>query len=171
MAPMSPPPMSAPAAPAWTPNAAMSAPPMGAPAAVHTSGKAIAALVVGICSLCIPYIGIVSSIVAIVLGILGMKEVDRSNGMVKGKGMAITGLVLGIVVLVLYIIAILFFGALLFGAFGDWDQIQECAEDPDAPGCEEYEAGADDGGFPVMVALARFGNPWAYAATPTLWTP
>lgn len=143
-------PMAAPApaspAPSWNASPQMSAPPMaGGPAVVRTSGKAIAALIVGICSLCIPYIGIVSSIVAIVLGILGMKEVDRSNGMVKGKGMAITGLVLGIVVLIIYILVFIFFGALLFAAAGDWDQIQECAEDPEAPGCEEYQAEAGDG--------------------------
>jgi hypothetical protein len=108
-------------------------PPMGmSPAQQRTSGKAIAALVLGIVSMCVPYVGLVTGIIAIIFGVLGMKEVDRDPQNVKGKGMAIAGLVLGAVALLLYLIVILFFGAFLM-SFG------ECIQDPDAPGCEEFQ--------------------------------
>jgi len=60
--------------------------------APRTSGKAIASLVLGICSfLC----NIFTGIPAIVLGALGLGDIKRSGGAIQGKGMAITGIVLG----------------------------------------------------------------------------
>lgn len=136
---------------------------MGAPVAVKTSGKAIAALILGIVAACISvYLGILAGIIGLILGILGMKEVDRSNGMVKGKGMAIAGIVLSSIGILLQLVIILFFGALIMGALGgDWEKIQECANDPEAPGCEEYQAEGQRSSLP----LARAGP----AASP--WTP
>jgi hypothetical protein len=62
-----------------------------------TSGKAIASL---ICSLliCIP---ILPSILAIIFGALGLRDIGRSRGRLSGQGLAISGLVLGSVGLVL----------------------------------------------------------------------
>lgn len=68
-----------------------------------TSGKAIAALVLGICAICVPYVGFVVGIVAIVMGIVARKELKR-NPSLKGDGLALTGLILGIVGLVLWIL-------------------------------------------------------------------
>lgn len=62
---------------------------MGQP---QTSGKAIGSLVCGIAGLLIPFIG---AVVAIVLGHLGLSEVKKSGGRLKGDGLAIAGLVLG----------------------------------------------------------------------------
>ena len=60
--------------------------------APRTSGKAIASLVLGICSfLCTIFTGIP----AIILGTLGLGDIKQSRGAVGGKGMAITGIVLG----------------------------------------------------------------------------
>jgi hypothetical protein len=98
----------------------------------RTSGKAIAALVLGIVSMCVPYVGIVTGVIAIVFGVLGMKEVDRDPQTVKGKGMAITGLVLGAVALVLYIIVIIFFGALI-ASFGP------CIQDSNSQACQDLQ--------------------------------
>jgi prepilin-type processing-associated H-X9-DG protein len=67
-----------------------SGPPIGQPTS-QANGLAIASLVVGIVSMCVPLIGIV----AIVLGALGMKK--TKDPQVGGRGMAIAGLVLGIV--------------------------------------------------------------------------
>ena len=57
-----------------------------------TSGKAIAALVLGLMSFCAV---IFTGIPAIIFGILGLNDISKSRGRLKGKGMAITGIVLG----------------------------------------------------------------------------
>lgn len=56
----------------------------------RTSGKAIASLVCGIFFFVLP-----SAIVAIILGHLSYSEIGRSPGKIRGKGMALTGLMLG----------------------------------------------------------------------------
>ena len=57
-----------------------------------TSGFAVAALVLGIAELCT---GIFGGILAVVFGNLALARIDQSNGAQKGRGMAITGIVLG----------------------------------------------------------------------------
>ncbi|MHB1262434.1 MAG: DUF4190 domain-containing protein [Thermoplasmatota archaeon] len=138
-------------------------PPMGmAPGMQKTSGKAIAALVLGIVSMCIPYVGIVTGIIAIILGVLGMKEVDRNPQAVKGKGMAIAGVVLGAIALALYVIAIIFFAS-FFAAFG------ECIGDPNAPGCEEFQ-NQSQAEIPALLAMARPTWTGIFAAPGPAWT-
>lgn len=63
------------------------------PPPAETSGKATASLISGIAAYVIaPFIG---AIVAVVLGHLGLSEIKKSAGRLKGDGMAIAGLVLG----------------------------------------------------------------------------
>jgi hypothetical protein len=62
-----------------------------------TSGKAIAALVCGILNIVGCSGIIVMTVLAIVFGVQGQKEVDASNGRLTGRGMATAGLVLGII--------------------------------------------------------------------------
>ena len=57
-----------------------------------TNGFAVAALVLGIAVLCT---GIFGGILAVVFGNLALARIDQSQGMEKGRGMAITGIVLG----------------------------------------------------------------------------
>ncbi len=83
----------------------------GFPAAPRRSGKAIAALVLGISGLLLCFIA-VPAILAVIFGVLAMKEIKRSSGTVSGRGMAIAGLVLGIVGL---ISAVVFWIAVGFG--------------------------------------------------------
>ena len=74
-----------------------------------TSGKAIASMVtglVGLLTICCGFL-VVSSIVALVLGILARKEIRNSNGALKGDGMALTGVITGIVGIVMVIITII----------------------------------------------------------------
>lgn len=73
----------------------------GPPPASGTSGKATAALILGITSIVLPCVPLLISIPAIILGIMAIGDVNRSQGRVAGKGMAITGLVMGGVMLVL----------------------------------------------------------------------
>jgi prepilin-type processing-associated H-X9-DG protein len=66
-------------------------PELGSPG---TSGKAIASLVLGLGSiLCL--LNILVGIPAVILGVLGLRDIDRKPGTLKGKGMATAGIVLG----------------------------------------------------------------------------
>ncbi|WP_397386232.1 DUF4190 domain-containing protein [Paenibacillus sp. VCA1] len=92
-------------------------PPMQPP---KTNGKAIAALVLGILSLMIPYVGLILGIIAIVLACLSFKEIkQRQEG---GRGLAIGGLVCGIIGTALYgiIIVILVIALMAIGATTDY---------------------------------------------------
>ena len=80
--------------------------PFGSPLIVDgggtkTSGKAIASLVLGILSfVCLFFTGLP----AVILGAMGLSDIGHSNGRIRGKGLAISGIVLGAV------------GSLIFGA-------------------------------------------------------
>jgi hypothetical protein len=64
-------------------------------APAQTSGKATGSLISGVVAYVFaPFIG---AIVAIVLGHLGLSEIKKSAGRLKGEGLAIAGLVLGYV--------------------------------------------------------------------------
>lgn len=94
----------------WTENrspAVVAAP--AVPAAPPTNGKAIASLVLGIVFLC----GI-GSILALVFGYIGKREIESSNGTQGGEGMATAGIVLGWIGVGL-VIAYLLFWVLIFG--------------------------------------------------------
>jgi hypothetical protein len=71
----------------------------------RTSGKAIAALVLGILSLCG---NILFGIPAIILAIMGLVDVSRSNGRVRGTGLAITGMILAAIGMIVVPILFLF---------------------------------------------------------------
>jgi hypothetical protein len=58
----------------------------------ETSGKAVASLVLGILSFCLP---VFASIAAIILGIVGLSNINQSQGRLKGRGLAIAGIVTG----------------------------------------------------------------------------
>ncbi len=78
------------------------------------SGKAIAALILGIASL---FLALFTMIPAVILAVLAQRDVRESRGRVGGSGMATTGLVLG---LVFGILSTLGWGSylLLFSAVG-----------------------------------------------------
>jgi hypothetical protein len=63
-----------------------------APAMPKTNGLAIASLVLGLV-----WVYWIGSILAIVFGAIAIKQINQSRGWQTGKGMAIAGLVLGIV--------------------------------------------------------------------------
>lgn len=69
-----------------------------------TNGYCVASLVLGIIGLftacCVPFIGIIPPILALVFGILGLKS--------EGKGMAIAGIVLGGVAFIPFALSIIF---------------------------------------------------------------
>ncbi|MBW4080557.1 DUF4190 domain-containing protein [Paenibacillus sp. S150] len=84
------------------------------PPTARTNGKSIAALVLGILSVITPYIGLLFGIIAIILSAISLKEIR--NRYEQGRGMAIAGLVCGIVgtiiyavIIVLIVVAVIFF--------------------------------------------------------------
>lgn len=70
-----------------------------------TNSKSIVALVLGILAVSLPYIGFLIGIVAIVFASLSLKEIKRNGE--QGRGMAIAGLVCGIVGTAIYAILLL----------------------------------------------------------------
>jgi hypothetical protein len=68
----------------------------------ESSGKAIAALVLGICGIVV--CPIILSIAALVLGYQAKGEIERSGGRISGHGNAKAGIVLGWIGLVLWVL-------------------------------------------------------------------
>ncbi len=78
----------------------------------NTSGKAVASMVTGIISLVVPFVGIVTGPLAVVLAARARSEIQRTGE--RGDGLAITGLVTGIIGCVGYgiFLLIIIFGAI-----------------------------------------------------------
>jgi Protein of unknown function (DUF1559)/Domain of unknown function (DUF4190) len=64
------------------------------PAPTGTSGKAVVSLVLGVLS---PCASVLTGIPAIILGLLSLRDIRRSGGRLGGQGLAIAGIVVGIV--------------------------------------------------------------------------
>lgn len=86
------------------------------PVVPRTNGKSIASMVLGILNLLLilmPYISVILGILAIILSAISFKEIRRYGD--TGKGMAVAGLVCGIVgtivVLIIFTIGIIFIAA------------------------------------------------------------
>ncbi|WP_340015899.1 DUF4190 domain-containing protein [Paenibacillus sp. FSL K6-1318] len=86
-------------------NDTLPPPPYVAPA--KTNSKSIVSLVLGILSLTIPYLGFLIGIVAIIFASLAFKEIRIR--MEQGKGLAIAGLVCGIIGTAIYTVLIVLF--------------------------------------------------------------
>lgn len=87
-----------------TPKSPMQQPNQQTPPVMHirTSGAAITSLVCGI--LCFVIAGIILGIIAVVFGHKALNETSKNPEYIKGKGLAIAGLVCGYVGLTLTII-------------------------------------------------------------------
>ena len=81
----------------------------------HSSGKATAALVLGILGLFV--CPLICSVLALVFGYQGRREIDNSGGRITGRGSATAGIVLGWIGVAL---AVAFIGLIVLGlAVGD----------------------------------------------------
>ncbi len=61
----------------------------------RSSGLAIASMIVGIVAILTCWFGVVFGLVAIILGIIALVHISRSEGQLTGKGFAITGIITG----------------------------------------------------------------------------
>jgi hypothetical protein len=71
---------------------------------VKTSGCAIASLVFSIAGFVVP---LISSLLGLIFGIVGLVAVSKGGGQIKGKGMAIAGIVVSCVSLVWSVLVVL----------------------------------------------------------------
>ena len=69
-----------------------------------TSRLAITSLIAGILGLFVSYIGLLP-IAAIILGVISIKKIKKDPNL-KGRGLAIAGLILGIIALVLLLVTL-----------------------------------------------------------------
>jgi hypothetical protein len=84
------------------------------------SSAAIVSLIMGILAYFV--LPIIGALVAIITGHIGISEINNSNGMVKGKGMATAGLVLGYVqlgILVLFVLFLVLLAPTMGSVFSD----------------------------------------------------
>ncbi|MCE9556834.1 MAG: DUF1559 domain-containing protein [Planctomycetes bacterium] len=128
----------------------------------RTSGKAIASLVLGLGSL---FCSIITAIPALVLGILSLGEITRSEGRVSGRGLAITGIVLSVALPLLNIVCLLV--ALLVPAVGAARQAARRAQSANnlrqiTLAAHQYES--QNGRFPAAVDTSK-GAPVSWRLT------
>lgn len=112
-------------------------PPYGHANPSPANGLGIAAMVVGIVGLAlfwIPIVGLVLSIVAIPLAVVGMRRTMGISPTATNKGMAITGLVTGIIGLALSAV----WTIAVFSAADDTDDYFDCIDRADT--IEEMDA-------------------------------
>ena len=91
-------------------------------AAPPTDGLALGSMITGIAALvlsCAYGVGLLASPVALVLGKVSMNRIARSQGQLGGRGLAVTGFVLGIIGTVLLVLAIVGVIALFVWAAND----------------------------------------------------
>lgn len=129
-----PPPTPPPAQPAYGGQPAYGAP---APAGPQTAGKATTSLVLGIVSLFL--CGLLSGIPAIFLGISARKDIRQSNGRLTGDGLAMGGVVTGIIGTLLSIVGIVFFIIAIAAGGSAVKQINDAYNSA----CASYSADSD----------------------------
>jgi hypothetical protein len=67
----------------------------------RTSGMAIASLVLGVCGL----LGI-TALIGLILGVLGLRQINDSDGRLKGRGLAISGIIVSTVLLIAVVVGV-----------------------------------------------------------------
>jgi hypothetical protein len=75
----------------------------------HTSGLAVASLILGILGLIAPCIGLLFSLMAVIFGAAALKAIGKSRVNLGGRGMALSGLVMGTIGLALWGLFILYY--------------------------------------------------------------
>ena len=73
----------------------------------ETNGLAVASLVCGILGVVFPFIPLIPSILAVIFAGRGKRQIDSSDGLQTGRGLAVAGQVLGWVGIALVLVAIL----------------------------------------------------------------
>ena len=99
-------------------------PPPGYGVVPQNEGLAVASMVIGIVSFvlaCGYGIGLLGSPVALVMGRISMKRIDRSGGQLGGRGMAQAGFILGIIGTVLLVLSLIALVVIIIAVNGGFD--------------------------------------------------
>lgn len=132
-----------------------------------TSGKAIASLVLGLLSFVFCCF---TGVPGLVLGILGLNEVNASGGRVQGKGLALTGIIIGALSVVLMLPAVLV--ALLLPAVQaarEAARRAQCTNNLKQIGLAMHNFHDSHNAFPAQAITDADGNPllsWRVAILP-----
>ncbi|MBI2077851.1 MAG: DUF4190 domain-containing protein [Euryarchaeota archaeon] len=81
--------------------------PVGAYGGPKTSGMAVTSMVLGIVGIVPFFMIVIPSLLAVIFGVVG--TVQTRTGLVKGRGMAISGIVMGAVVLIGWLVVVFVF--------------------------------------------------------------
>jgi uncharacterized membrane protein len=90
------------------------------------TGTSVAGMVLGICSLVLPFVGLLTAIVGLVLSIDGMQNYRAGRNTQSGRGMAIAGIWCSIVAMVIWLIVILLAMAGAFAVTGYYCDAYGC---------------------------------------------
>ena len=83
----------------------------GAPGKANTSGLAIASLVAGMLGLCTAGLG---GIAGLILGMVALKKIGRSGGALRGRALAIAGLIVSICTVLVWVLVLVAGAVALF---------------------------------------------------------
>lgn len=89
-----------------------------------TDGLALGSMITGIAAIvlsCLYGFGLLASPVALILGKVSLNRIDRSQGQLGGRGLALTGFILGIIGTVLLVLAIAVLVIVIVVAINDPD--------------------------------------------------
>ena len=134
-------------------------PPYPYAAAPPTDGLALGAMITGIAALvlsCAYGVGLLASPVALVLGKVSMNRIKRSQGQLGGRGLALTGFVLGIIGTVLLVLAIVAVVIIIVVAINDaLTRLGGCQDDGMTTGPENPYGGPQQPPAAAVPAAAR----------------
>lgn len=138
-------PATQPTQPAWgeQPTPAWGQPaPWGAAApatSTGTNGLAITSLIIAVLSFFLAFVmvGAVGGVIAVVLGVVGLRQVNASGGTQGGRGLAVSGIVIGALSIVLGLVIFLVlvaFGTAFESQSGGFMDFIECVAEEERTG-------------------------------------
>ncbi|MFO0877631.1 MAG: DUF1559 domain-containing protein [Gemmataceae bacterium] len=135
----------------------------------QTSGKATTAMVLGLISLCLP---VLPAIPGLIIGVLALREIGRSNGRLGGRGAAITGIVTSCLSFIMLLPVVILLALLLpaVGKVRDASARMQDSNNMKQIGLAMHNFADINGGFPRAVAFrtkdGRPGLSWRVALLP-----
>jgi prepilin-type processing-associated H-X9-DG protein len=129
------------------------------------SGRAVASLVLGVLSL---FCGAIAGVPAIVLGWLGLGDIKRTRGLLRGRSAAVSGMALGVFGSTIVTAALL---VPVYQAVREVKRSAECAENLKQIGLAMHNFHEANSAFPPAAITDRQGQPllsWRVAILPYL---